>query len=149
MSRAPSTGTGSSYSVRSVHRLAIAPVPETPCIASLATSSADDSDDSVRISLGIQQGLTQAWSAALDRLGSMSLAWQSEAAFARGRLTQLVDPTLIFDGVNTPTSALLDEGPPEKPANFNYRRHGRKDAAASRFVASAMPTWYLKGPPSI
>ncbi|KAJ2907901.1 hypothetical protein GGI21_003423, partial [Coemansia aciculifera] len=102
MSREPSFGKSSLYSTRSVHRLAIAPVPETPFVASLATASADDSDDSVHISLGIQQGISQAWGAALGRLGSMSLAWQSEAAFVRGSLTQPVDPTLVFDGMSKP-----------------------------------------------
>ncbi|KAJ2768207.1 hypothetical protein GGI18_005638, partial [Coemansia linderi] len=98
MSRAPSTGAGSSYASNSVRLLAVAPVPETPRIASLDASSADDSDEAVQISLGIQQGIAQAWGAALEKLGSLSLAWQSEVASAQGSLTQAVDPALIFDG---------------------------------------------------
>ncbi|KAJ2038260.1 hypothetical protein H4S03_002438 [Coemansia sp. S3946] len=152
MSRAPSSGAGSSYANNSVHMLAIAPVPETPCIASLTVSSADDSDNGVQISLGIQQGIVHAWEAALESLGSLSLAWQSEVASARGGLTQPVDPALVFDGVSKPTATPLAQRPPDKPTELGSRTRGmykRKEAVDSRFAAPAVPAWHMKGPPSI
>ncbi|KAJ2835635.1 hypothetical protein FBU31_001569 [Coemansia sp. 'formosensis'] len=129
--------------------LAIAPVPETPCITSLTAPSADDSDDSVQISLGIQQGISQAWRVAIDKLGSMSLAWQSEGASAQGGLTQPVDPALVFDGVSKPTANLLAQRPPGRSTTPDSRLYKRKDVAISRFIAPAIPAWHLKGPPSI
>ncbi|KAJ2886523.1 hypothetical protein H4R27_000563 [Coemansia aciculifera] len=132
--------------------LAIAPVPETPRVTSLTASSADDSDDGVQISLGIQQGIVHAWEAALERLGSLSLAWQSEVASVRGSLTQPVDPALVFDGVSKPTATLLAQGLPDKPMELDRRIrdvYKRKEAVAPRFAAPAVPAWHMKGPPSI
>ncbi|KAJ1895513.1 hypothetical protein LPJ66_004548 [Kickxella alabastrina] len=61
----------------------------------LTRGSSDEGD--VQISLGIQTGIERVWRAALERVGSLSLAWHDEAAQARGDVGAAMDLSLVFD----------------------------------------------------
>ncbi|KAI8325592.1 hypothetical protein GQ54DRAFT_205317 [Martensiomyces pterosporus] len=82
-------------------------IPESELLAVARTSSVhppimrsrSSSEDEVQISLGIQEGIERAWKTALAKVGSISLAWQNEAAVAHVDPSSNVDPCNVFDGV--------------------------------------------------
>ncbi|KAJ2710733.1 hypothetical protein H4R19_003603 [Coemansia spiralis] len=56
-----------------------------------------NSEDDVEVSLDIQATIGRAWVAAVNRVGSLSLAWQSEAAAAQDELSRDMEAMLVFD----------------------------------------------------
>ncbi|KAJ2878598.1 hypothetical protein FB639_003335, partial [Coemansia asiatica] len=76
-------------------------IPGTSITAIESTTQTNQSsEEDVHITFGIQDSIERVWHAALEKVGSLSLAWQSEAAHARVTVAADVDPELVFDNVN-------------------------------------------------
>ncbi|KAJ2635230.1 hypothetical protein GGF40_003733 [Coemansia sp. RSA 1286] len=63
------------------------------------TQTNQSGEEDVHITFGIQDSIERVWHAALEKVGSLSLAWQSEAAQARMTTAADVNPELVFDNV--------------------------------------------------
>ncbi|KAJ2719695.1 hypothetical protein GGI07_005051 [Coemansia sp. Benny D115] len=57
------------------------------------------SEEDIKISLGIQTGIEKVWQAALEKVGSLSLAWNAADAQTRDDAAEVVDPSLVFDNM--------------------------------------------------
>ncbi|KAJ1943959.1 hypothetical protein EC988_006106 [Linderina pennispora] len=86
------------------------------------------SEDDVKISLGLKEGIERAWNAVLANVGNISLAWQNEIPYDGYSPSAAPDPTRIFENVqakNTKThtvSVQAGDGELKVPGSQPRRR---------------------------
>ncbi|KAJ1986082.1 hypothetical protein GGI25_005988 [Coemansia spiralis] len=111
---------------------------DTSVFQNVASSSAgeaatkvtpESSEDDVYISLGLQKGFERAWSAALSRVGAISLVWGNETELIQPNSARDVDPTLVFDGMRR---ASASSNPTKHSAASNRTRNSGEENTAPK-----------------